>query len=59
MKRASVPTIIPTRPDTDYEVEPEDDEPDEIMIPDTIPLTETLTLSDPFTGEPIDRKLEQ
>lgn len=59
MKRASAPTIIPKRPDTDYETEPEEDEPDEIMIPDTIPLTETLMLSDPFSGELIDRKLEQ
>ena len=59
MKRASVPTIVPTRPDTDYEIEPEEDEPDEIMIPDTIPLTETLTLSDPFSGQPINPELEK
>lgn len=59
MKRASVPTIVPTRPDTDYEVEPEDDEPEPIEIPDTIPLTETLTLSDPFSGEPINPNLEK
>lgn len=59
MKRASVPTIVPTRPDTDYEVEPEDDKPEPIEIPDTIPLTETLTLSDPFSGQPINSELEK
>jgi hypothetical protein len=59
MKRASAPTIVPIIPDI---LEDDDDEisvPEEIIVPDTIPLTETMMLSDPFSGEAIDRKLEQ